>query len=156
VSAVHRVHSLLNLDEGIAGTVDFFYSPGFGGACALLAAVIAFIAAGLSTRQRRRADEAALAEAARLREEVRRSEEIQRCWDRYVWVVDHANEIGVRLTAGLLSRITDTAAALGDRDLVEFSRQFTVELFAATTGELLSTEPPTNGDNESGSEVSRS
>jgi hypothetical protein len=56
----------------------------------------------------------------------------------------------------LLSRITDTAAALGDRDLVEFSRQFTVELFAATTGELLSTEPPANGDNESGSEVSRS
>jgi len=48
------------------------------------------------------------------------------------------------------------AAALGDRDLVEFSRQFTVELFAAATGELISTEPPTNGDNESGSEVSRS
>ena len=46
MSAVHRVHSRQNLDGGIAGTVDFFYSPGFGGACALLAAVIAFIAAG--------------------------------------------------------------------------------------------------------------
>lgn len=132
--------------------MEFLYSPGFGGACALLAAVIAFIAAGISTRQRRRADEAALAEAARQREELHRSEAIQRCWDRYVWVVDHANEIGVRLTAGLLSRITDTAAALDDRDLVEFSRQFTFELFAATTGEQPSTELALNGDNETGSE----
>ena len=128
--------------------MDFLYSPGFGGACAVLAAVIAFIAAVLSTRQRRRADEAALAEAARQREDVRRAEAIQQCWDRYVWVVDHANEIGVRLTTGLLSRITDTAAALGDRDLVEFSRQFTLELLVATAGEQLSTDPPVTGDNE--------
>lgn len=119
----------------------------------MLAAVIAFVAASRSTGQRRRADEAALAEAARQREEVRRGEQIQQTWDRYVWVVDHANEIGVRLTAGLLSRITDTAAALGDRDLVEFSRQFTLELLAATTGEGLSTSGPDDGDNESGSEV---
>lgn len=133
--------------------MDFLYSPGFGGACALLAAVIAFVAAGLSTRQRRRADEAALAEAARQREEVRRAEQIQQTWDRYVWVVDHANEIGVRLTAGLLSRITDTAATLGDRDLVEFSRQFTLELLAATTGEQLLAPQPGDGDNEAGSEV---
>ena len=141
--------------------MDFLYSPGFGGACALLAAVIAFIAASLSTRQRRRADEAALAEAARQREEVRRSDQIQLCWDRYVWVVDHANEIGLRLTAGLLSRITDTAAELGDRDLVEFSRQFTLELLAVTTGQQVSTAEPVDGDtgtshNEAGSEVEQS
>ena len=138
--------------------MDFLYSPGFGGACALLAAVIAFIAASLSTRQRRRADEAALAEAARQREEVRRSDQIQLCWDRYVWVVDHANEIGLRLTAGLLGRITDTAAELGDRDLVEFSRQFTLELLAVTTGQQVSTPEPVTGDteesdDEAGSEV---
>ena len=62
--------------------MDFLYSPGFGGACALLAAVVAFVAAGLSTRQRRRADEAALAESARQRDDLRRAEAIQQCWDR--------------------------------------------------------------------------
>ena len=128
--------------------MEFLYSPGFGGACAVLAAVIAFTGAALSTRQRRRSDEAALAEAARQRNEARRAEAVQQCWDRYVWVVDHADEIGVRLTTGLLGRITDTAAALGDRDLVEFSRQFTMELFAATSQEPPPTVPPPEVDNE--------
>ena len=127
--------------------MEFLYSPGFGGACAVLAAVIAFSGAALSTRQRRRADDAALAEAARQREVARGAEAIQRCWDRYVWVVDHANEIGVRLTTGLLGRITDTADALGDRDLVEFSRQFTLELFTATAGEQPATDPTPEVDN---------
>jgi hypothetical protein len=130
--------------------VEFLYSPGFGGACALLAAIIAFAAAGISTRQRRRADEAALAEAARQREEGRRTDAIAHCWDRYVWVVDHANQIGVRLTVGLLNRITDTAAGLGDRDLVEFSRQFALELFSATGDDEPSTDVTLPGDNEGG------
>ena len=131
--------------------MDFLYSPGFGGACALLAAIIAFVAAGLSTRQRRRADEASLAEAARQREDLRRSEAIQRCWDRYVWVVDHANDIGLRLTTGLLSRITDTAVGLGDLDLVEFSRQFTLELLTAAAEPTSnnSLQEGDNGDEES-------
>lgn len=47
----------------------------------------------------------------------------------------------------LLSRITDTAAELGDRDLVEFSRQFTLELFAATAGEPTAANPVHEGDN---------
>ena len=92
-------------------------------------------------------DDAALAEAASQREEVRRAEAIQRCWDRYVEVVDHADEIGVRLTTGLLGRITDTAAALGDRDLVEFSRQFTLELFAATSADPSTPDQPPEVDN---------
>ena len=120
--------------------MDFLYSPGFGGACALLAAVIAFAAAGMSTGQQRRADDAALTESARRRDDLHRAEAIQQCWDRYVSVVDHANEVGIGLTTGLLGRITDTAAELGDRDLVEFLRQFALELLAATAGEPA---PPT-------------
>ena len=127
--------------------MDFLYSPGFGGACAVLAAVVAFVAAGLSTRQRRRADDAELAESARQRDDLRRAQAIQQCWDRYVWVVDHANEVGIRLTTGLLSRITDTAAELGDHDLVEFSRQFALELFARTAGDHLAANPAEEGDN---------
>ena len=127
--------------------MDFLYSPGFGGACAVLAAAIAFTGAWLSTRRRRRADDAALGEAAKKREQARRAEATQQCWDRYVWVVDHADEIGVRLTTGLLGRITDTAAALGDRDLVEFSRQFTLELFAATSADPSTPDQPPEVDN---------
>lgn len=47
----------------------------------------------------------------------------------------------------LLSRITDTAAELGDLDLVEFSRQFTLELPTAAAGEQPSTNPVQKGDN---------
>ena len=127
--------------------MDFLYSPGFGGACAVLAAAIAFTGAWLSTRQRRRADDAALGEAAKQREQARRAEATQQCWDRYVWLVDHADEIGVRLTTGRLGRITDSAAALGDRDLVEFSRQFTLELFAATSADPSTPDQPPEVDN---------
>ncbi|MTD16125.1 hypothetical protein GIS00_19485 [Nakamurella sp. YIM 132087] len=109
--------------------MDFFYSPGFGGACALLAAVIAFFAAQSSTRQRRRSDEATLLEAARLRQNAERAEAVQRNWDRFTWLVDRAGEIDPALTVGLLARVTDTAEALGDRDLVEFSREFAADLF---------------------------
>lgn len=133
-------------------TTNFFLSAGFGGVCALLAAVIAFLAASLSTRQRRIADTATIAETALRREEERRAEAIQQCWDRYVWVIDHTDQIGVRLTIGLLNRIADTADQLGDLELVEFSRQFALELFAAVRDE----QPPAErgvvdtGDEEGG------
>ena len=114
--------------------MNFFNSAGFGGVCALAAALIAFAAAQLSTRQRQRTDRATLAGASAARADQRREEEIQRCWDRYVWLVDHIDEVGIPLAAGLLARITDTAVRLGDRDLVEFSRQLAAELLQTVTG----------------------
>lgn len=109
--------------------MDFFYSPGFGGACALLAGIVAFFAAQRSTRQRRATDEARLAQAALRREDELRSDAIQRAWDRFVWLMQQSDSIDDRLTARMLRRITQTAGELDDPDLVEFSQQFALELF---------------------------
>lgn len=121
--------------------MNFFTSTGFGGVCALAAALIAFAAAQLSTRQRRQTDQATLAGAAVAQADQRREEEIQRCWDRYVWLVDHIDEVGLPLAAGLLTRITDTAVRLEDRDLVEFSRQLAAELLQTVADQLPAVEP---------------
>jgi hypothetical protein len=101
---------------------------------------------GLSTRQRRLADEAALAESARQRDDLRRAEAIQQRWDRYVWVVDHANEVGIRsrrdCSAGSPTQQPNSAGIL-----VEFSCQFALELFAATAAEHRDTNRSEEGDN---------
>ena len=67
-------------------------------------------------------DQATLAGATVAQADQRREEEIQRCRDRYVWLVDHIDEVVLPLTAGLLTRITNTAVRLEDCDLVAFSR----------------------------------
>lgn len=121
-------------DDVHAVAMNFFNSAGFGGVCALAAALIAFAAAQFSTRQRRQTDRATLAGAAASHADQRREEEIQRCWDRYVWLVDHIDEVGIPLAAGLLARITETAVRLEDRDLVEFSRQLAAELLETVAG----------------------
>lgn len=126
--------------------MDFFYSPGFGGAGALLAAVIAYLAAARSTRQRRESERAALDEVVRRRQDDQRAEAIQRGWDRYVWLVDHASDLSPTLVIGLLGRISTAGAALGDADLVEFSQQYASELAASVQLDRYSTDDATGGD----------
>jgi len=77
---------------------------------------------------------------------LRRAEAIQQCWDRYVWVVDHANEVGIRsrrdCSAGSPTQQPNSAGIL-----VEFSCQFALELFAATADEHRDTNPSEEGAN---------
>lgn len=123
----------------------FTHTAGFGGLCAVAAAIIAFAAAALSTHQRRQADTANLRETQRRRELEAHDHDVQRCWDRYVWLIDQADNIGIDLVISLLARLTESAEKLGEPDLVAFTREFTLDLFAAAGGAYPSREPGETG-----------
>lgn len=109
--------------------LPWVYTAGFGGLCAVVASVIAFAAALITTRQRRAAERAS------------------QLWVRYVWLIDRGDTISVDLLIALLGQLTRSAAALGDADLVAFTREYTVELFASFGDETAETSPelPTAG-----------
>jgi hypothetical protein len=98
--------------------VNFFLSPGFGGLCAVLAAVIAYGAATLATRQKTRNDA-----------QQRRQDDIARVWDRFVWVMEHREEFNPVLTADLLDQLIGSGERLADEDLVALGQRISQELF---------------------------
>lgn len=94
------------------------YTAGFGGLCAVAASIVALVAALITVRQRREADRAS------------------QLWDRYVWLIDRGDSISVDLQIALLRQLTRSASALGDDDLVAFTREYTVEVFASLDDDL--------------------
>lgn len=96
----------------------FTHTAGFGGLCAVIAACIAFAAASVNAWV------------------TRRNNKIKEWWDRYTWTLDRAETLGAWPTYELLSQLTETAAKLGDKDLIAFARRSTVELLRAVNAEL--------------------
>ncbi len=94
-------------------TEPFTHTAGFGGMCALIAAVIAFLAASVNAWV------------------TRRNNKIKEWWDRYTWTLDRADTLGAVTTYQLLAQLTTTAAKLKDQDLIAYARQSTVELYNA-------------------------
>lgn len=102
---------------------DFLVSPGFAGAAVLIAAVIVFCAVlYASGRAARRLDEQL--------EQRRHTEAVDRCWDRFVWLVETASiepaareageaslGLGPDLALELLRGLHHDANVLGDETL---------------------------------------
>lgn len=99
---------------------SFWHSPGFGGLGAVVAAVIIGLSALYATRQRNAANESQLVEERGKREDAERAGEVQRCWDRFVWVVAfaevHAADDPVLVT-DLCERVYASAVGLNDLGL---------------------------------------
>lgn len=82
--------------------MDFFYSPGFGGAAAVVAAVVAFVVAEL----RRRTDKQEKASD-------RAAEVMHRRWDRFTFILEHQAELGPTVVLAALVRLSDEATTTG-------------------------------------------
>jgi hypothetical protein len=123
-------------------TEPFTHTAGFGGVCALGAACIAFAAAWITIRQRRAADAAALAESQAKRADERRNSEIERCWDRFAWLIENRTILGPVLVLSLLEKLTDAAIRLAEPDLIAFTRELTLQFFAAAYPGVAGLQPP--------------
>jgi hypothetical protein len=88
--------------------MSFVESAGFGGICAVLAAIVAYLAARRSTKERRRHDD------------------LQHWWDRFTWTVENVPPDD-ELLYRLLIRLTDAASALQDPTLVDYMEEFTLD-----------------------------
>lgn len=112
----------------------FTHTSGFGGLCAVIAALLATTAAIITVNQRSRADNRSA------------------WWDRFVWVVDR---IGTDLTGPLaiemLSQMETAAKKLHDDRLVEFIQTYTLHVYqdnAADPSPDDGDEGDTGGDDE--------
>ena len=91
----------------------FTHTAGFGGLCAVIAALIATTGVVMTVIQRNR------------------TERKDQWWRRFVWVVDHSGtDLGKTLTAGLLDQLTNTARQLNDADLVALAERYTRHVYA--------------------------
>lgn len=91
----------------------FTHTAGFGGLCAVIAALIAAAGVLMTVVQRNRTDRK------------------EQWWGRFVWVVDHsATDLGITLTASMLDQLTDTARNLNDADLVGLAERYTRHVYA--------------------------
>ena len=79
----------------------FTHTAGFGGLCAVIAAVVATTGVLITVIQRNRTDRK------------------EQWWGRFVWVVDHsATDLGGTLTASMLNQLTTTVRQLKNDDLL--------------------------------------
>ena len=138
----HRVENAreeLSLGARQDVSVNWFYSPGFGGFTALLAGAIVGWTTHHATlvrsaeaekqlwEERNHRIDATDAAAAQLEEERERRRDaardtaIRQCWDRFVWLVSFAYERGLsdepELTLELCQRVYETAQRLDDKEL---------------------------------------
>lgn len=95
--------------------VNFVESAGFGGLCAVIAAIVAYLAARRSTRERRRHDD------------------LQQWWDRFTWTVENVPPDD-ELLYRLLARLSDAANRLRDPALVDYMEEFTLDRASAEFG----------------------
>lgn len=63
-----------------------------------------------------------------------------------MWLVDQSSELSPALTIGLLDRISQAAADLGDADLGEFAQQYASELASWIEPDRYSTVVSAEGD----------
>lgn len=91
----------------------FTHTAGFGGLCAVVAALIATIGVLITVIQPNRA------------------ERKDQWWRRFVWVVDHsATDLGKTLTASTLDQLTNSSRQLNDVDLVGLAERYTRHVYA--------------------------
>lgn len=108
---------------------SFWYSPGFGGIGAVIAAAIVGGSALVVAWWRNAAGRAQLKVEEGKREDVERAGEIQRCWDRFVWVVAYAEKHAVdnpALIADLCDRVFTSAVELNDLALKDMVNLYLV------------------------------
>jgi len=90
----------------------FTHTAGFGGLCAVIAALIATTGVLITVIQRNRTDRK------------------DQWWARFVWLVDHsAADLGKTLTASMLDQLTNTARQLNDADLVGLAERYTRHVY---------------------------
>ena len=126
---------------------DFLVSPGFGGALAVIAAIIVFGAVLYLSRRAGKRFQEDIEQRERHRKEARDDEQhaaaIQRCWDRLTWLVETAGieptasegatvGLGPELALGLLWGLRRDAEDLGDDTLANavtvYQNQFALVL----------------------------
>jgi hypothetical protein len=99
----------------------FTHSSGFGGLCAVIAALVA--AAGIARTVRQR----------------ERSERRDQWWQRFAWLNDHTSRINNHLALRLLDQLTASARALRDDDLVAFAQERAREVYGEVRASTLPT-----------------
>lgn len=91
----------------------FTHTAGFGGLCAVIAALIATTGVLITVIQRHRTDRK------------------EQWWGRFIWVVGHsATDLGITLTASMLDQLTTTARRLNDDDLLALAERYTRHVYA--------------------------
>lgn len=150
---------------------DFLLSPGFGGLMALLAATIAATAAlvaarrattsqNLDRRQRDQHHYQLLSDGIQSRTEEFRGAAIGRCWDRLVWLIEHAAaaatppqastgplRLGPELMEEMLHLLEQDALRLGDVILARAVNSYLMQFALALAAQ---THPPVPGGSPSG------
>jgi uncharacterized membrane protein YedE/YeeE len=113
---------------------DFLVSPGFAGAAVVIAAIIVFWAVLYASGRATRRVDNQLEQQDLHRQEIRadhqRSEAVDRCWERFVWLVETAGTepvardadeaslgLGPELALELLQGLHRDAKVLGDETL---------------------------------------
>ncbi len=96
----------------------FTHTSGFGGLCAVIAALLALVGVAITVWT------------------SRRNSRIAQWWERYTWTLANADDLGARSTYGLLEQLTRTAIGLGDADLIAYARQSTTDLYFALQDEV--------------------
>lgn len=98
---------------GVLPGEPFTHTAGFGGLCAVIAALITVVGVAITLVQRSRV--------------TRRDN----WWARFVWVVDHSSrDLGGPLTISMLDQLTTTARQLSDADLIAFAERYTRHVYA--------------------------
>ncbi len=105
------------LDPPLAATEPFTHSPGFGGLCAVIAAVVTGLAAVTALRQKARDD--------------RR----KGWWARFTWVVERSPELSFPLLFSMLDQLTIAARSLDDEVLLAFVEEYSADAYAAVPDE---------------------
>lgn len=141
--------SILALDE-LVPAVDqpsWFYSPGFGGAAALVAAVIAAIVAICTTRAHKNIAHKQRELDKQIADDKLQAESkvgtIERSWQRFEWLAG-TTDLPIPIKAQLIDALATQVNTLGDQGLTAiFLRYSTYEMRTARDfREMPSTENP--------------
>jgi hypothetical protein len=111
-----------------ASDTNWFFSPGFGGLAALMAALITAAIAYVVSRHRKDSETKDRTRARDADREDQNDRAQVRWWDRFVWVTDRDNnmELGTRIE--MLFQLTMEAGPLS-RHLVKLAQTWTAELY---------------------------
>jgi hypothetical protein len=95
----------------------FTHSPGFGGLCAVIAAVLTLAGAAVALRQKALDD--------------RR----KGWWARFTWVVDQTPQLSTPLLFELLDQLVIGARSVHDEVLLAFAEEYSADAYEAVSAE---------------------
>ena len=91
--------------------------------CAVIAAVVAFVGVWLGVQRTAKT-------ATRQLTQDRLLGDIDRCWERFTWIVANQTKIAVALVPGMLDALVTQAARLGDRAMIDLIKNYIQSILA--------------------------